>query len=98
VLEYWSKVFPLGIPPSDSTCQGLNCPKLASRSISHLAMPRYCAISIILLRPLVEFQKTSRKHCSWRPWSYASLNSYVLKQHTMAYNIFSWISHHSYIP
>jgi len=53
MLKSWSWVFPLRIFPFDSTHQELQCPGLICGLIPHLATPRYHAILVVLLRPLV---------------------------------------------
>ncbi len=63
MLEFWSGVFPLEIPPSNSMHQGLHCLFLVCELVPHLATPRYHAILATLLRPLVEFQNISKKCC-----------------------------------
>lgn len=62
-------------------------PILVCESISHPLMPRYHANLTPSLKPLVGFQNISKRHCPWRPWSYASLGSVAMflsniKQHT----------------
>jgi len=75
VLKSWSRVFPFGNLPSDSTHHELHCLDLVCELIPRLAMLRYCAILATSLRPKVGFQNTSKKHCPWNFLFYASLGN-----------------------
>jgi hypothetical protein len=53
-------------------------------------------MSIVLLRPLVDFWNTSKRYC---PKDLGLMHPQVMfsffRPHIMAYNSFSWIGHHS---
>jgi len=70
MLRSWSRIFPLRIPYSYLMHHGLHCPILTCVLIPHPTMPRYHAILVVSLKPLVMFQNIAMK-C----WFYVSLNN-----------------------